>query len=103
MAKRPLLTKEHSTGDMFSEKDGLPRRPFSEGWKGENGLHAMGFTKRGILGACMDATRIAQDIDYSWKAKSKPIILATATSTSQLVLVVKLEWRSLELEWRSPE
>ncbi|KAF3783858.1 Indole-3-pyruvate monooxygenase [Nymphaea thermarum] len=55
-------------GDMFSEKDGLPRRPFPEGWKGENGLYAVGFTKRGILGACMDARRIAQDIDYSWKA-----------------------------------
>lgn len=53
---------------MFSEKDGLPRKPFPNGWKGENGLYAVGFTKRGLLGASMDAKRIAEDIERSWKA-----------------------------------
>jgi len=48
--------------DMFSEKDGLPRRPFPNGWKGECGLYAVGFTKRGLLGASIDAKRIAEDI-----------------------------------------
>lgn len=52
---------------MFSEKDGLPRKPFPNGWKGENGLYAVGFTKRGLLGASMDAKRIAEDIERSWK------------------------------------
>ncbi|XP_061348384.1 indole-3-pyruvate monooxygenase YUCCA2-like [Gastrolobium bilobum] len=54
--------------DMFSEKDGLPRKPFPNGWKGENGLYAVGFTKRGLLGASIDAKRIAEDIEHSWKA-----------------------------------
>ncbi|KAK8523382.1 hypothetical protein V6N13_113325 [Hibiscus sabdariffa] len=36
--------------EMFSEKDGYPRRPFPNGWKGECGLYAVGFTKRGLLG-----------------------------------------------------
>ncbi|KDP34220.1 hypothetical protein JCGZ_07791 [Jatropha curcas] len=56
---------------MFSEKDGLPRRPFPNGWKGECGLYAVGFTKRGILGASMDAQRIAEDIERCWKAEAK--------------------------------
>ncbi|KAA8525302.1 hypothetical protein F0562_007157 [Nyssa sinensis] len=43
----PFWLKE---GQMFSEKDGLPRRPFPNGWKGECGLYAVGFTKRGLLG-----------------------------------------------------
>lgn len=53
---------------MFSEKDGLPRKPFPNGWKGSNGLYAIGFTKRGLLGASIDAKRIAEDIEHSWKA-----------------------------------
>lgn len=49
-------------GEMFSEKDGLPKRPFPNGWKGESGLYAVGFTKRGLLGASMDAKKIAEHI-----------------------------------------
>ncbi|ERN00493.1 hypothetical protein AMTRI_Chr05g66290 [Amborella trichopoda] len=49
--------------DFFSVEDGLPRTPFPNGWKGKSGLYAVGFTKRGILGASMDAVRIAQDIE----------------------------------------
>ncbi|XP_059309804.1 indole-3-pyruvate monooxygenase YUCCA6-like [Lycium ferocissimum] len=48
--------------EMFSEKDCLQRRPFPNGWKGECGLYAAGFTKLGLLGASMDAKKIAQDI-----------------------------------------
>ncbi|XVE54277.1 hypothetical protein DITRI_Ditri03aG0067900 [Diplodiscus trichospermus] len=54
--------------DLFSEKDGLPRKPFPNGWKGECGLYAIGFTKRGLLGASFDAKRIAEDIEHQWKA-----------------------------------
>lgn len=50
---------------MFSEKDGLPRKPFPNGWKGEHGLYAVGFTKRGLLGASLDARRIAEDIQHT--------------------------------------
>lgn len=48
--------------EMFSEKDGLPKRPFPNGWKGECGLYAVGFTKRGLLGASIDAKKIAEHI-----------------------------------------
>ncbi|PWA51912.1 flavin-binding monooxygenase family protein [Artemisia annua] len=53
--------------EMFSEKDGYPRRPFPNGWKGAYGLYAVGFTKRGLLGASLDAKRIAEDIGKCWK------------------------------------
>jgi len=56
-------------GDMFSKEDGFPTKPFPNGWKGENGLYAVGFTKRGLLGTSMDAKRIAEDIERCWKAK----------------------------------
>ncbi|XP_057466763.1 indole-3-pyruvate monooxygenase YUCCA2-like isoform X2 [Actinidia eriantha] len=61
----PTWLKETS---FFSEKDGFPRKPFPDGWKGENGLYAVGFTKRGLLGASMDAKRIAEDIGHQWNA-----------------------------------
>ncbi|KAJ0989271.1 hypothetical protein J5N97_007627 [Dioscorea zingiberensis] len=85
--------------DFFSDKDGLPRRPFPHGWKGEKGLYAVGFTKRGILGASMDARRIADDIEQRWKALddqqehisfSSPVKLSyTMHSTSRVALHVK--------------
>ncbi|PIA42623.1 hypothetical protein AQUCO_02000218v1 [Aquilegia coerulea] len=65
--------------EMFSEEDGLPRRSFPHGWKGEYGLYAVGFTKRGLLGSSMDAKRIAQDIEQSWKAEVKPFTAFTRT------------------------
>ncbi|XWS17256.1 hypothetical protein CRYUN_Cryun33cG0052100 [Craigia yunnanensis] len=57
--------------DLFSEKDGLPRKSFPNGWKGECGLYAVGFTKRGLLGASFDAKRIAEDIEHQWKAEPR--------------------------------
>ena len=58
---------------MFSEKDGMPRKEISNGWKGECGLYAVGFTKRGLLGVSMDATRISEDIELFWKADQSQI------------------------------
>ncbi|XP_076908535.1 indole-3-pyruvate monooxygenase YUCCA6-like [Bidens hawaiensis] len=60
--------------EMFSEKDGYPRRPFPNGWKGGCGLYAVGFTKRGLLGASMDAKRIAEDIGKCWKLESNHLV-----------------------------
>ncbi|KAG8375550.1 hypothetical protein BUALT_Bualt10G0111700 [Buddleja alternifolia] len=57
--------------EMFSDKDGLPKRPFPNGWKGECGLYAVGFTKRGLLGASIDAKNIADDIESCWRAEAK--------------------------------
>ncbi|XVF88529.1 hypothetical protein PTKIN_Ptkin19aG0057700 [Pterospermum kingtungense] len=57
--------------DLFSEKDGLPRKPFPNGWKGECGLYAVGFTRRGLLGTSFDAKITAEDIEHQWKAKPR--------------------------------
>nr|XP_043607402.1 indole-3-pyruvate monooxygenase YUCCA6-like [Erigeron canadensis] len=64
----PSWLKEKS---MFSEKDGMPRKPFPQGWKGECGLYAVGFTRRGLLGSSMDAKRVSEDIEKLWKAEAK--------------------------------
>ncbi|XP_022145028.1 indole-3-pyruvate monooxygenase YUCCA2-like [Momordica charantia] len=73
----PSWLKERS---MFSEKDGLPRKQFPNGWKGECGLYAVGFTKRGLLGASMDARRTAQDIELVWKAEDSALMPFTHSS-----------------------
>ncbi|KAK4419990.1 Indole-3-pyruvate monooxygenase YUCCA6 [Sesamum alatum] len=67
----PCWLKE---SEMFSEKDGLPKRPFPNGWKGQRGLYSVGFTKRGLLGASMDAKNIAADIQSCWSAEAKHLI-----------------------------
>ncbi|KAL2940048.1 Indole-3-pyruvate monooxygenase YUCCA6, partial [Bienertia sinuspersici] len=46
-------------------------KPFPNGWKGEYGLYAVVFTKRGLLGASMDAKRIAADIRQCWNSDSR--------------------------------
>ncbi|CAH1426350.1 unnamed protein product [Lactuca virosa] len=57
--------------NSFFEKDGFPTKPFPEGWKGECGLYAVGFTKRGLLGTSMDAAKIAEDIACQWNTDKK--------------------------------
>ncbi|XP_027333127.1 probable indole-3-pyruvate monooxygenase YUCCA4 [Abrus precatorius] len=47
--------------DFFTE-DGMPKTPFPHGWKGEHGLYAVGFTRRGLQGTSCDAIKIAEDI-----------------------------------------
>ncbi|CAL9757848.1 unnamed protein product [Musa acuminata subsp. burmannicoides] len=51
--------------DFFS-KDGVPKSPFPNGWKGKSGLYAVGFTRRGLSGASSDAVRTAMDIGRLW-------------------------------------
>ncbi|KAJ8446483.1 hypothetical protein Cgig2_028450 [Carnegiea gigantea] len=75
----PSWLKERA---MFSEEDGLPRRPFPNGWKGDDGLYAVGFTKRGLLGASIDATRIAEDIRQCWNVESKHLTLSDCSHSS---------------------
>lgn len=54
-------------GCDFFTKDGMPKTPFPNGWKGENGLYTVGFTRRGLLGTASDSVKIAQDIGDQWK------------------------------------
>ncbi|XP_022848904.1 probable indole-3-pyruvate monooxygenase YUCCA4 [Olea europaea var. sylvestris] len=53
-------------GTDFFTKDGMPKKPFPNGWKGENGLYTVGFTRRGLLGTSLDAVKIAGDISDQW-------------------------------------
>ncbi|KAG8369746.1 hypothetical protein BUALT_Bualt14G0045800 [Buddleja alternifolia] len=55
----------------FFSRDGFPVSPFPNGWKGQNGLYAVGFTRRGLSGASMDAVRVAQDIGKMWNQETK--------------------------------
>nr|KYP73611.1 hypothetical protein KK1_006255 [Cajanus cajan] len=63
----PSWLKEN---DFFSN-DGTPRNPFPNGWKGKGGLYAVGFTRRGLSGASLDAINVAHDIAKSWKEETK--------------------------------
>ena len=51
---------------MFT-REGMPKIPFPDGWKGKNGLYTVGFSQRGLLGASADALNIARDIHSQWK------------------------------------
>ncbi|EPS72220.1 hypothetical protein M569_02528 [Genlisea aurea] len=53
--------------ELFSE-NGVPKRAW---WKGEYGLYAAGFTRRGLSGASADAVRISEDIARIWKDEVK--------------------------------
>lgn len=52
--------------DFFTE-DGMPKTPFPHGWKGEQGLYTVGFTRRGLQGTSCDAIKIADDIAEQWR------------------------------------
>ncbi|KAK1435385.1 hypothetical protein QVD17_01146 [Tagetes erecta] len=56
--------------DLFS-REGMSKASFPEGWKGECGLYAVGFTKRGISGASFDAVRVSQDIVNIWNEETR--------------------------------
>ncbi|KAK9664730.1 hypothetical protein RND81_14G064100 [Saponaria officinalis] len=55
----------------FFSKNGFPKAPFPNGWKGNAGLYAAGFTRRGLSGASEDAIRVADDIGKIWKEDTK--------------------------------
>ncbi|WCJ29762.1 Flavin-binding monooxygenase family protein [Euphorbia peplus] len=58
-------------GSDFFTKDGMPKTPFPNSWKGENGLYTVGFTRKGLLGTSSDALKIAQDIAQQWQNSIK--------------------------------
>jgi indole-3-pyruvate monooxygenase len=58
-------------GEFFS-KNGFPKSPFPNGWKGKVGLYAVGFTKRGLSSSSYDAIKIGQDIAQVWTQETKP-------------------------------
>ena len=50
----------------FFTKNGMPKTSFPNGWKGENGLYAVGFSRRGLLGTSYEAIKIARDVADQW-------------------------------------
>jgi indole-3-pyruvate monooxygenase len=46
----------------------MPKTPFPDGWKGENGLYTVGFSRRGLLGTASEAVKIANDVADQWRA-----------------------------------
>ncbi|KAL6951993.1 putative indole-3-pyruvate monooxygenase YUCCA4 [Sarracenia purpurea var. burkii] len=54
-------------GSEFFTKEGMPRTPFPNSWKGKKGLYAVGFTRRGLLGTASDSLNIARDIADRWR------------------------------------
>ncbi|CAN1828127.1 Probable indole-3-pyruvate monooxygenase YUCCA4 [Linum perenne] len=54
-------------GSEFFTKDGMPKTEFPNGWKGEDGLYTVGFTRRGLLGTASDAVKIAADVAGQWR------------------------------------
>ncbi|KAK8579424.1 hypothetical protein V6N13_142636 [Hibiscus sabdariffa] len=63
----PSWLKEN---ELFSN-DGVPKNPFPNGWKGSGGLYAVGFTRKGLSGASLDAISVAHDIANAWKDETK--------------------------------
>ncbi|XP_026662124.1 indole-3-pyruvate monooxygenase YUCCA2-like [Phoenix dactylifera] len=57
--------------EFFDEKDGFPRKPFPNSWRGKNQVYATGFTRRGLLGSSMDAHRVAEDIACQWNSRTE--------------------------------
>ncbi|XP_057497936.1 probable indole-3-pyruvate monooxygenase YUCCA3 [Actinidia eriantha] len=55
----------------FFSRNGFPNSPSPNGWKGKAGLYAVGFTRRGLSGASLDAIRVANDIGKIWKEETK--------------------------------
>ncbi|CAE5956495.1 unnamed protein product [Arabidopsis arenosa] len=55
----------------FFSKNGFPKSPFPNAWKGKSGLYAAGFTRKGLAGASVDAVNIAQDIGNVWREETK--------------------------------
>ncbi|XP_052206598.1 probable indole-3-pyruvate monooxygenase YUCCA4 [Diospyros lotus] len=62
-------------GSSFFTEKGMPKTPFPSSWKGEEGLYAVGFTRRGLLGTASDSLNIAKDIASQWRSLASQITL----------------------------
>ncbi|KAL8167175.1 hypothetical protein V2J09_008674 [Rumex salicifolius] len=65
----PSWLKECQESEFFT-KNGFPKAPFPNGWKGKAGLYAAGFTRRGLSGASEDAMKVAEDIGRIWREET---------------------------------
>uniref|UniRef100_A0A7N0V812 Flavin-containing monooxygenase n=1 Tax=Kalanchoe fedtschenkoi TaxID=63787 RepID=A0A7N0V812_KALFE len=63
--------------DFFC-KNGFPKTAQPNCWKGQSGLYAVGFSRKGLAGASMDATKVAQDIGEVWRKETRRSCKTTA-------------------------
>ncbi|CAM8992322.1 unnamed protein product [Rhodiola kirilowii] len=63
--------------DFFC-KNGFPKTALPNSWKGQSGLYAVGFSRKGLAGASMDAMNIAQDIGEVWRKETRQSCRTTA-------------------------
>ncbi|KAK6924336.1 hypothetical protein RJ641_010536, partial [Dillenia turbinata] len=61
--------------EFFDKQRGYPKIPFSNKWKGKNGLYSVGFTGQGLFGASIDAKRVAEAIWRQWSSQMKHLQL----------------------------
>lgn len=62
----------------------MPKTPFPNGWKGDNGLYTVGFTRRGLLGTAFDAVKIAEDITDQWMKSHGPLSASNICSSCNI-------------------
>ncbi|KAH0461453.1 hypothetical protein IEQ34_009028 [Dendrobium chrysotoxum] len=62
-----LATGYRSTVSSWLQETGGKSTDAPKGWKGENGLYFVGFSRRGLSGASLDAIRTAEDIGKIWR------------------------------------
>jgi indole-3-pyruvate monooxygenase len=66
LSRASLYSTLQDGGDVFT-REGMPRIPFPNGWKGRNGLYTVGFSQRGLLGTSSDALNVARDIHCQFR------------------------------------
>lgn len=61
--------------NFFHQKNGHRESSLPNNWKGQNGVYSVGFTAQGLLGASMDAHKVAEDIAQHWNSATEKYCL----------------------------
>ncbi|KAK4840586.1 hypothetical protein QYF36_013048 [Acer negundo] len=56
--------------NFFSQNDANSENSLPKSWKGKNRVYSVGFTRQGLLGAAMDAHKVADDIKRHWNSEA---------------------------------
>ncbi|KAH7566432.1 hypothetical protein ACOSP7_022913 [Xanthoceras sorbifolium] len=56
--------------NFFTQNDGNSEKSLPKSWKGKNRVYSVGFTGQGLLGAAMDAHKVADDIKRQWNSEA---------------------------------
>ncbi|XP_031268409.1 indole-3-pyruvate monooxygenase YUCCA6-like [Pistacia vera] len=61
--------------NFFHQKNGHRKSSLPNNWKGQKGVYSVGFTAQGLLGASMDAQKVAEDIAQHWNSTTEKYCL----------------------------